>query len=101
MLEAAFGKDRHLHAGKGGNASADDFAFEGIELVVVPVGELDEGNASGGFNHRGQGIGAEAAEAGPAGGREGSHMAAALPAGVGERMLDRLDAPTLLIQERV
>ena len=68
---------------------------------MVPVGELDEGDPLGNLDDVGERVGAEAAEAERGGGGVAANMAATLAAGVGQRVLDGIHPPALVVEERV
>ena len=101
LLEPPLREDRHLAAGDGAHAAGHDLALEGVEPFMVPVGERDEGNALRDLDDVRQRVGTEPAEAERGPRRVGAHVATALPAGIGLRMLDRVDAPALLVEHPV
>src|SRR5437899_2763180 len=73
-LEPALLEDGHRQACDGKNAAVHDLSFQGIQLLVLPVGELDKRNALGDFNDVEKRVGAESLEVEQAGGRRRTDM---------------------------
>ena len=101
MLEAAFFKNRHVKTKRRLDAPANDVALERVQLVDVVAGQLNEWNALGYLDHIRPRERAEPLEAKVMARRIGAGVRPAQATGVGERMLDRADAPAFLIEHLV
>src|SRR5712664_278242 len=101
MLEAPFGIDGHLESQHRAHASTHDFTLQGVETLVRAACQLGERYRLGDRDHGGPSVWAERDEAMSAGAGIAAHAAAAVPAGVGERVLERVHAPSFLIKHAV
>src|SRR5690606_20662508 len=101
FLEPPLFEYRHLDARHGLYAAPNDLALERVKLLMVPIGKLDEWDALGHLDHVGQRIRAEPLESEHARGSVGTDVPAALAARVRQRVLDRADAPSLVVKHQV
>src|SRR5207249_6413151 len=96
VLETPLGIDGHLVFQHGAHAAADDLAFQGVQALVRAARQLDERHRFGDRDNWGPRVRTERDETVAAGAGVAAHAAAAVPARVGERVLERLHAPTFL-----
>src|SRR5260370_15288332 len=96
VLEAAFGKDRHLHSRDLTDAARHDLPLQGVEARDVPTRERDEWNTLRGRDDLRPHEGAESLEPEAAQRRVAAGAGPALSTGVGLGVLEGADPPTLL-----
>src|SRR5712664_1659433 len=101
MLEAPFGIDGHLESQHRAHASTHDFTLQGVETLVRAACQLGERYRLGDRDHGGPSVWAERDEAMPAGAGIAAHAAAAVTPRVGERVFERVHAPSFLIKHAV
>src|SRR5947209_8489553 len=82
-------------------AARDDVALERVQPLRRALRQIGERNRLRNRDHIRPRVRAERVEAVSASARVAANAAATVPAGVRERMLDRLDAPALLVQHPV
>ena len=101
MLKAFLLEDRHIDSAYRTNPRPNDFSLELIQFLMIPLRQFDKGNRLGNFDHTWQREGAKSSKAKESSRCAGANMASALAATVCQRMLDRMHAPSLLIQHQI
>src|SRR5256714_2048999 len=101
VLKATLGKHGHLDSQHCAHAARDDLALERVQAFVRALGQLGEGNRFRHGNHRRSRVRAKAVESELPRAGVAADAAAAITARVGERVLDRVDSPTFLIEHSI
>src|ERR1041384_1508275 len=101
LLEATLRINRHIDIEHRANPPTHDLAFPGIQPFGRAARQLGERHRFGDRDDSGPRVRAERDEAVAAGAGVTAHAAAAVAARVGERVLERVHAPTFLIQHAV
>lgn len=101
VLEAAFLKNWHIEPANSSDPVSDNLPFQRVELLMAPVCKFNEGDRLGYFDHTRQGERAEATKAEVRSRCTGPDMATALATAVSKRVLDGMDAPTLLVEHQI
>src|SRR5258705_51483 len=101
VLEAALGIDRHVDAEDRSHAPSHDLALQPIETLMRALRQLGEGNRFGDTDDGRPRVGTESDKAVAARAGIAADAAATVAAGVGERVLERVDAPAFLIKHAI
>src|SRR6266576_6048982 len=101
VLEAALGIDRHVDAEDRAHAPPHDLALQRIKTLMRTLRQLREWNRFGDTDDGGPRVRTESDEAVAARAGIAAHAAATVAAGIGERVLERVDAPAFLIKHAI
>src|SRR5206468_8920311 len=101
MLETALREHWHRHAQHGADSARGDLALELVQPLSRAHRQCCKWNRLGDGNHRRTRVRAECAEPVLTGTGVAAHAAATVAARVRQRVLDRLDAPSFLVEHPI